>query len=300
MKRVALGILLVFLVALTTYFYPKIQQSYEPSLRLHQLPSTLTLQLSSLGNRELLATLIFYNTEFYYGEKAGFRKETPELKLVYDALNKATDLDPRNMDCYYFAQGTLSWVKPAIPVLNRLLKKGFTYRPWDWYLPFFIGANYYFQLKDPGQAAEYMQQAAKLNPRSPLFATLAARMFYQGNQTEAGIIYLKSLLKETSNPLFRKKFEKRLQALEAIFFLEQGVKKYEERFAKPPDRMRDLVTAGIVSKMPVDPYGGRFYIGKDGRIYTTSKMAEGWKKNGSDKNRKPEKSVPKRGSQKTS
>ena len=43
MKRVALGILLVFLAALTTYFYPKIQQSHEPSLRLHRLPSTLAL-----------------------------------------------------------------------------------------------------------------------------------------------------------------------------------------------------------------------------------------------------------------
>jgi tetratricopeptide (TPR) repeat protein len=162
-----------------------------------------------------------------------------------------------------------------------------------------MGVNCYFQLQDPAQAATYMQQAAKLDPRSPLLASLAARMFYQGNQTEAGIIYLRSLLKETTNPLFRKKFEKRLQALEAIFLLEQGIKNYEERFAKPPDRMRDLVTAGIVRKIPADPYGGRFYIGKDGRIHTTSKMAEGWEKNGSNKNSKPEKSVPKGSSQKT-
>ncbi|RLB14882.1 MAG: hypothetical protein DRG82_12835 [Deltaproteobacteria bacterium] len=295
MKRVGLGILLLLVVALTTYYYPKIQETYEPPLRLHRLPPILALRIGSFGNKELLSALIFYNTEFYFGEKAGFRKETPELKLIYDALNKATDLDPRNMDCYYFAQGTLSWIKPAIPVLNRLLKKGFKHRPWDWYLPFFIGANYYFQLKDPIHAAKYMKEAARLNPRSPLYAMLAARMLYQGNQTEAGIIYLKSLIREAANPILRKKFEKRLHALEAIFFLEKGIKRYENKFGKRPVKIGDLVKAGIISEIPTDPYGGVFYIGKDGRVYSTSKLAEGWRKNGSHKDSKIKKGVPKRG-----
>jgi tetratricopeptide (TPR) repeat protein len=296
MKRIGLGILLLLLVALTTYYYPKLQRAYEPSLRLHRLPPAFALKISSFGNKELMATLIFYNTEFYFGEKAGFRKETPELKLIYDALNKATDLDPRNMDCYYFAQGTLSWIKPAIPVLNKLLEKGFKHRPWDWYLPFFIGVNYYFQLKDPVHAAKYMKKAARLNPRSPVLATLAARMLYQGNQTQAGIIYLKSLIRETTNPLFRKKFEKRLHALEAIYFLERGIKRYEEKFGKSPLEIHDLMRTGIIRKTPVDPYGGMFYIGKDGRVYTTSKLAEGWSKDERHKDRKIRKSVPKRGS----
>ena len=295
-KRIVLGVLLLFFVASTTFYYPKIQKRYEPSLRLHRLPPALALEIASFGNRELLAALIFYNTEFYFGEKAGFRKETPQLKLIYDALNKATDLDPRNMDCYYFAQGTLSWVKPAIPVLNRLLEKGFKYRPWDWYLPFFLGANYYFQLKDPVHASKYMKEAARLNPRSPVFATLAARMLYQGNQTRAAIIYLKSLIKETQNPLFRKRFEKRLHALEAIYILENGIRRYETKFGKRPAQIRDLVNRGIISEIPPDPYGGVFYIGKDGRVYTTSKLAEGWRKDERHKDRKTKKSVPKRGS----
>ena len=298
MRRASLGILLIFFVVLTTYYYPKIQRAYEPSLRLHRLPPTFVLAISSFGNKQLMSTLIFYNTEFYFGEKAGFRKETPELKLVYDALNKATDLDPYNMDCYYFAQGTLSWIKPAIPVLNRLLKKGFKYRSWDWYLPFFIGANYYFQLKDPIHAAKYMKEAARLNHRSLLFATLAARMLYQGNQTQAGIIYLKSLIREAVNPILRKKFEKRLYALEAIFFLEKGIKRYEEKFGKRPEDIGALIGGHIIKKVPPDPYGGIFYIGKDGRVYTTSKLAEGWRKNDSHKNSNVKKGVPKGDSKK--
>ena len=297
MKRFIVGLILVFSLAVTTYYYPIFQHAHEPSLKLHRLPPTLALRIFSMGNKELMSALIFYNSEFYFGEKVGFRKETPELKVIYDALNKATDLDPYNMDCYYFAQGILSWIKPAIPVLNRLLEKGMKHRTWDWYLPFFIAANYYFRLNDPGRAAQYMKEAARLKPNNTLLATLTARMFYQANKTEAGIIYLRSLIKETRNPLFRKRFLKRLKALEAIHYLEQAVKHYERVFGHKPEGIEDLVKKGIIHRIPGDPYGGTFFIGDDGRIHTTSKMAEGWRKHGTHKGSRVKEGVPKRGSQ---
>ncbi len=296
MKRISIGVVLVLLTGLMTCYYSRAQKKYGQLLHLHWLPPEFALSVFSFGNKELMASVIFYNTEFYFGEKAGSRQEKPEFKKIYDALNKATDLDPYNMDCYYFAQGTLSWIKPAIPVLNRLLKKGFKHRTWDWYLPFFIGANYYFQLKDPVHAAKYMKQAARLNTKSPVLATLTARMLYQGNRTQAGILYLKSLIPETSNPVFKKQFEKRLNALEAIFFLEQGVKKYQQKFSITPKNIDEIVKAGIIDRVPSDPYGGQFYITSDGKIFTTSKLAEAWRKKGhkrndSHQNRKTEKNL---------
>ena len=285
-KKFGLGIFLIFFTGSMTFYYPKIQRACKPSLRLHRLPPELALSVFSFGNKELMASVIFYNTEFYFGEKAGSQKEKPEYKILYDALNKATDLDPYNMDCYYFAQGALSWIKPAIPVLNRLLIKGLNHRKWDWYLPFFIGANYYFQLKDPLHAAQYMKQAAGLNHESPILATLTARMFYQGNQTQAGILYLKSLITETLNPVFKKQFKRRLHALEAIFFLEQGLNRYKTKFGKNPKNVREILMTGMIDYIPADPYGGRFYIDSDGRILTTSKLAEAWRKKGRKENKK--------------
>ncbi len=277
-KIMGIGIALIFFTGIMTCYYSSVQKKCEPSLRLHWLPPEFALSVFSFGNKELMASVIFYNAEFYFGEKAGSRKERPEFKKIYDALNKATDLDPYNMDCYYFAQGALSWIKPAIPVLNRLLEKGFKHRTWDWYLPFFIGANYYFQLKDPIHAAKYMKQAARLNYRSPVLATLTARMLYQGNRTQAGILYLKSLIAETVNPVFKKQFKRRLKALEAIYFLEQSVKRYREKFGVLPKGIDEIVKTGIINKIPADPYGGKFYIGGKGRIFTTSKLADAWKK----------------------
>jgi predicted Zn-dependent protease len=145
--------------------------------------------MMSMGNRELLSTIIFYHTSFYYGEKTAWRKEEAELRRVYDTLKKAT------------AQGTLSWIKPAIPKLNELLEKGHTYRTWDWYLPFFLAANYYFQLDDPVRAAYYLKDASRLKPESHVFSCLTARMFYEGDQTETAIAFLKSMILDTKSPL---------------------------------------------------------------------------------------------------
>ena len=285
MKRVVAGVIILLLFGGVSYLYPKYQEKYEPPLRLHRLPPTLALEIMSLGNKELMAEIIFYNTEFYFGEKVGWRKETPELRRLYDALDKATDLDPYNMDCYYFAQGTLSWIKPAVPHLNRLLEKGLKYRTWDWYIPFFLAANYYFQLKKPAKAANYLKLASKLAPQNALFATLTARMFYEGNETEAGIAYLKSLIADTQNPILRKKFIRRLKALEAISFLEKAITEFQKKYGHKPKSLDDLVTVGIISHIPSDPYGGRFYLDKNGRVYTTSKLAEGWQKSKNDTNK---------------
>ena len=280
MRQVSIAISLLSVLAVLIYAYPRIEESSRPSLRLFSLPPQFALEIMSLGNKELLSTIIFYKTEFYFGEKVGWAKERPELRRLYVALDKATDLDPRNMDCYYFAQGALSWIKPAIPDLNRLLEKGMKYRPHDWYLPFFISANYYFQLEDPIQAARYLKQAARLNPGNSVFATLTARMLYQGNRTDAAIVYLKSIIQDTRNPILRKRLIKRLQVLEAIGVLKRAVAAYAKKTGSPPKSLEDLVSIGIIKRLPEDPYGGTFFLDKKGKIYTTSNMAERWKKNG--------------------
>lgn len=277
MKQLAcLGILIGLLVGLLVAFAPLYSNKLEP-LRFPTYPPTAALEIMSLGNRELASALIFYNAQFYFGEKYAWRREAPEYQRLFVALDKATDLDSRNMDCYYFAQGLFSDITPAVPVLNRLLEKGMRSRPTDWYLPFFLGANYYFQLKDPVKAAEYLQKAAAVSPNSEFFASLSARMLYQGNQTEAAIAYLEAFIKGTNNPAVREKLQLRLRALQAIFVLEHGVADFAKAKGRLPHDLDEVVSSGLIDAIPADPYGGTFYLEESGKVYTTSKMTEGWK-----------------------
>lgn len=277
MKRLLLGLGATGLLAWLIASYASLGGRAVAPLRFPSYPPVWALQAMSLGNKELASTLIFYNAQFYFGEKYAWRRETPEYQRLFVALDKATDLDPRNMDCYYFAQGLFSDIKPAIPVLNRLLQKGMRYRPNDWYLPFFLSANYYFQLKDPVTAAHYLQRAAALTPNSSLFASLSARLLYQGNQTDAAISYLEAFIKETNNPGVRQMLFKRLEALVAIQYLERAVAAFAKEHGHPPRSLTELIRFGIIKKIPADPYGGTFELDATGRVVTTSKLVEAWK-----------------------
>ncbi|MEW6518811.1 MAG: hypothetical protein AB1461_05310 [Thermodesulfobacteriota bacterium] len=278
MKQLACLCLLIGLLVWLQLDFASLRSKRQEPLRFPSYPPSLALEMMSLGNRELASTLIFYSAQFYFGEKYAWRREAPEYQRLFVALDKATDLDPLNMDCYYFAQGLFSDITPAIPVLNRLLGKGMRNRKHDWYLPFFISANYYFQLKDPIKAAEYLQRAAELKPDTLLFASLSARLLYQGNQTKAAITYLQAFIKETRNPAIRQKLELRLHALEAIHFLENGVAAFTKKRGRSPDSLDELVAEGIIKQIPADPYGGTFFLDETGKVYTSSKLTETWKK----------------------
>jgi len=290
MKQVLPGIILTVALGILITINAGSKQITQRPLRFPEFPSATVLEVVSMGNKTLISSLIFFHAEFYFGEKIGWRNEPPEYQRLFKALDKATDLDPYSMDCYYFAQGILSGIKPAIAPLNRLLEKGIKYRKDDWYLPFFISANYYFQLNDPVTAARYLKHAAELNPNNPLFATLTARMLYQGNKTEAAIAYLEALVEETKNASVRKTLLRRLKALLAIRFLEKAVAEYTDRKGNAPESLTALVEEGFIKKMPEDPYGGTFHIAEDGRITTTSNLADAWKNNGKkrDNNEKSE------------
>jgi len=60
--------------------------------------------------------------------------------------------------------------------------------------------------------------------------------------------------------------------LKGILLLERSVIVYKDRFGIAPFSLKDLITAGIIAKLPEDPYGGEFYIALDGSIKTTSDL----------------------------
>jgi len=155
-----------------------------------------------------------------------------------------------------------------------MLKRGFKARNWDFYLPFFAGFNYSYFLNDPGPAAEYMAEAARLNPRATYLPTLAGRLYHQANKTDLAIRYLKVVYEGTINEAIRKDIHVRIGALEASAFLDDAVKKFEAQKGHPPADISDLVKGNILKGIPPDPYGGQFYIDRsDGRVKTTSNMA---------------------------
>ena len=237
------------------------------------MPSAVA-QIVALEFKGLFADAIFSKAMTYYGGKL-IRKEEPtdeEWNWIYRNMDVATDLDNYFLDPYYFGAINLSWGANKVNDANALLEKAFHYRDWDWTIPFYLGFNYFYFLQDNEKAAFYLMKASEKQGSGTLLPTLAARLAYQGKKTENAIIFLQEILKKTDDETVKKAYEKRLNALKGILFLEKAVAAYQDKFKAQPNKLDELIAKGIISALPHDPYGGEFYLDKDGSIKTTSEL----------------------------
>lgn len=243
--------------------------------KLGYLPRVSIVQFVSADQKELTAALLVMKVMMYYGglmesENAKF-KLPPDYPSMSRVLHTALKLDPYNMDAYYFAQATLVWDSGAYRIANDLLVYGMKYRTWDWYLPFFAGFNSAYFLKEYDNAAKYYQKAAELSGE-PLFATLAGRYMQKSGQTELAIAYITAMIKSAKNPSIRKSYQTRLKAFQAVHSIEMARDSYFKATDKLPHSVEELVRTGYLSTVPVDPYGGSFYIDAEGKVSTNSEF----------------------------
>lgn len=244
--------------------------------KLGYVPSRDVLRMASLDHKSLLGNWLFFKVITYYGgridpEFVGEPKGVEYFEM-YRHLDAVTYIDPYNIDAYYFSEAIFTWGLGRIKEVNRLLERGLKYRTWDFYIPFFLGFNNFYFLKDYESASRYMTIAARLKG-DPLLVNLSARLLYESARTEVAIAFLKDMIENTWNEKAKAILIKRLHALEAVDYLEKAVKRFESIYNRRPEHMRELLDKGIINRIPEDPYGGEFYI-EGGKIKTTSMFVQ--------------------------
>lgn len=239
------------------------------------IPSKFS-RILALGNHGLLADFLFLKTATFIGGRSNIQQSMNEDDWVYVAqsLDVVTDLDPYFLDPYMLAEGLLAWDARRIDEANKLLEKGTRYREQDWKLLFFIGFNNFYFLKDYATASDYIMRASRL-PGSPAYLkTLAARLGYYGGKSKTALLFLKEMLAETDNILLKRNLETRLTALERAVEIEEALQRFRSEQGKVSVSLDELLAAGYLQEIPVDPYGGQWVINKNGRVFSTSKFAD--------------------------
>ena len=230
----------------------------------------LALEFRSVAADYLFAQVI----QFYGGRVQAGETFTPaDWMWLYSNLQVVTDLDPYFEDPYYFGNAVLTWNGRLYNQANRLLQKGAVARTWDWQFPFYIGFNSFYFLNDNKGGADYFLMAAKRPGASPYLPALAARLYKNEGKTALAISVLTDFLESERDPKTRKSFEIRLEALKKILALEQAVGLFRKKTGRAPRDLQALVEKGLITEIPTDPYGGRFYVDKNGSIMTTSNLA---------------------------
>ena len=191
-----------------------------------------------------------------------------DYNRLYSLLNIAVNFDPR-FDVPYLLGGLILGESPdhGMEAL-RILDRGGAQFPDDWQYPFYKGYTLYFNIGDSAAAGEEMAQAAEL-PNSPDYLLgLATRMLTEGNEPETAIRLLASIIEKETNEFRRSALERRM--LEVIVerdirMLERAIDAYRETGGAAPLMLSDLVRAGVLRGIPVEPNGGK-YILEDGKV----------------------------------
>lgn len=190
-----------------------------------------------------------------------------DWEAVYTLLKQSLYLDPLFFQTGYYTQGLLAWRPNMHRRAIEMLLYHAEQRYWDWEPMFYVGFNYFYYLKDNESAAKYLKLSAERPGAPPIAASLAARIAQKAGQTITAIGLLKTMYENAEEGPIKKRYEKRLQAHLALFEIEKALNAYKQKFGRLPEKLDEVVTEGILRKLPENPFGSPYlYDPQTGKV----------------------------------
>jgi hypothetical protein len=229
-----------------------------------------------LGYHQLGADLLWLRVVQVLGDRVVRDKD---YAWLYHALDVITTVDPKYVYAYEAGGVVLAELAGRVDLSNRLLEKGLAPNPSSWQIPFRLGFNHFFHLGDHLRAAEYMAQAARIPGPFPVgpphyTARLASRLYVQGKNPEVALEFLEAMLEQTTDELVREKLQRRIERVSLerdLQLLERQIRQYADSKGKRPASLMELVSAGLLPEIPLEPYGGIYlYDSKTGKVISST------------------------------
>ena len=235
------------------------------------VPSPKLLKRASLGYDGLLADIYWTRAVQYYGGK--HHDNASSYELLWPLLNITTQLDPHLIPAYIFGGTFLSMSRPNGAGLPHraieLVQYGIQNNPDDWHLYYDLGYLYY-DLKDYRGAADAFERGSKVPNANPLLGVLAAQSAQHGGEPQTAQLLWTSVLETTHDKYIRSNAIWHLRALQAdqdTSDLERVINIYRERTGQLPASFEELVRAGWLRSIPVDPRGEEYQMDSGGHVF---------------------------------
>ena len=239
------------------------------------LPKGDDLKLVSLGYDQLFADLIWLKAVQVMGVHGAERHDADYL---YQAFDTITTLDPK-FDYVYQLGGVFLGLLSGRPELAvQLLSKGVRNNPGLWRLQFYLGFNEFYFLGHFKEAAEAMAKAAALPGRPVYIQFLASRLYAEAHEPALALDFLKRMYEDTKDEQLRAQLQIRMKEVmieRDVEQLNRAVGIYTARYHRDPKDLTELVTGGIVSALPTEPLGGRYYLDPSDHQVRSSSRPEG-------------------------
>ena len=221
----------------------------------------------TLGFDSLLADAYWIRAVQYYGDAKLSTSKKKEYGLLYPLLDITTTLDPRFNIAYRFGAILLSEGYPNGPgnpdQAIALLKKGIEEMPDRWQYYHDPGFVEYWWRHDYKAASEWLLKAAKL-PNAPRWLEpTAAGMLARGGDRDSARALWSELAATSGQDWIRSSAKKALLQLDAEAVIEQLeflAQRFFDARGRFPASWNELVTAGLLRGIPLDPTGMPYVI----------------------------------------
>lgn len=242
------------------------------------LQSGPLLKKLSLGYDSLLADIYWTRAVQYYGGVVAAHGKN--LDLLWPLLDITTTLDPHLIVAYRFGAVFLSEAPPRglgrADLAVQLVKRGAAANPQEWRLDTDMGFLYYWFLHDYAGATSAYLTAAKI-PNSPYWVPImAARMSEGGDQLGTSQLLWSQIYQTADNPTIKSQALRHLKGLKALQVegeIDQITAEYQKRLGHPPASMKDLLDAGMIKRLPLDPDGYPYRLDADGKARLDSQSS---------------------------
>ncbi|HVO79452.1 MAG TPA: hypothetical protein VMT28_01905 [Terriglobales bacterium] len=235
------------------------------------ISSPKVLKRMSLGYDGLLADVYWTRAVQYYGDKHHVGAE--RYDLLAPLLEITTALDPHLLVAYQYGSNFLSPKPPNGAGMPRraiqLEEYGIRHNPNEWKLYYELGFIYYMDLKDYAGAADAFARGSRVPNAHPFLRVLAARMAEHIGDLQTARMMWSTTYDMATEKSIRANAAAHLRALqvdEDVPALEALVARYRERTGHLPTSFADLVTAGMLRGIPIDPLGHPYKLMPDGRV----------------------------------
>jgi len=224
----------------------------------------------SLGYTGLMADIYCTRAVQYFG---GHHASDGEYTLLAPLLTITTTLDPKLLPAYEFGSNFLSpnppdgAGKPKEAV--KLVEYGIRHNPDQWRLYFNLGFVYYMELNDPAKAADAFLRGSQLPDAHPWLTLLAARMAGAAGDVKTARMMWGATYDTSNDKMVRANAAAHLKALQVdddVNALDSIIARYQLTTGRAPSSFSDLIRAGLLPGIPVDPIGNPYALTRDGRI----------------------------------
>ena len=207
----------------------------------HPLPPAI--QKAALGYlRQLGGEMHFIKASVFYGGVEPGRDPLEYAEPLARHLTAAATLHPYFVDTYFFCQATLPYINNEYAVYaNDILSQGMAALPDNFVLPFFIGFNHFYLLKDPLQATFFLKQASQYPGVPSWLGHLASTLAAEGGDIYGGLIWLRAMLAAEEDEAVRERYQQSIAMFERAVTVQQAIDAYKNLHSQYPATLDDLV-----------------------------------------------------------